>query len=586
MLATQTARPAPNWWADKIFASSNKKETVPLLACKQCSPRFPLPEVTRWAALLASKQWHTFCQPSQGVQSMTATERFVSQWRAQHGPESVHETHLSWVLLDEQHAYKFKKSVDLGFADYSTLEKRHHGCEEELRLNRRLAPELYLRVAVLAGSDPEPVLDGSGHVLDYAVVMERFPESALLTKPEALAQLTPERIDQVADDLAAFHQSLPPIDPEQPYWSPDEVRRIALGNLKTLRESQGARPLRSRVERLEAWTCEELDRLTPVLHERKASGFVRECHGDLHLGNMILRDDVVGVFDCIEFNAAFRWIDVLADLAFLAMDLAYRNRVPLARRLLNRYLEATGDYEGIAVWRYYLVYRAIVRAMVAAIRLDQHSSAEEEAALLDEATGYVTLAESFLESAEPMLTITCGVSGSGKSVGTQSLVEQTSAIRIRADVERKRLLGLVANERPDAATRDQLYSDQTTDRTYQRLAGLAATILAEGWPVVIDATFLVRTRRQRFAQLAQEAGVPFAILMFEPDEKVLEERVQRRMAEGGDASDATPEVLAMQLASREPLDPREQAQAIRIAEAVDISDWPARLRAARESAGS
>lgn len=517
---------------------------------------------------------------------MTATERFVSQWRAQHGLESVHETHLSWVLLDRQHAYKFKKPVNLGFADYSTLEKRRHGCDEELRLNRRLAPELYLCVATLNGDDNDPTLDGSGRVLDYAVVMERFPESALLTKPEALAQLTPERIDQVADDLAAFHQSLPPIDPNEPYWSPDEVRRIAVGNLKTLRESHGARSLRSRVEQLEAWTCNELDRLTLVMQNRKQSGFVRECHGDLHLGNMILRDDEVGVFDCIEFNPAFRWIDVLADLAFLAMDLAYRNCAPLARRLLNRYLEATGDYEGLVVWRYYLVYRAIVRAMVAAIRLDQHASADEEAVLLDEATGYVALAESYLESADPMLMITCGVSGSGKSVATQSLIEQTPAIRIRADVERKRLLGLPANERPDASKTEQLYSAETSDRTYERLADLAKAILAEGWPVVIDATFLVRARRQRFAQLAQEAGVPFAILAFEPDETILEERVRRRMRDGGDASDATPEVLAMQLSAREPLDPNEQAQSIRIKDAANISDWPERLRAVRGSAGS
>ncbi len=307
------------------------------------------------------------------------------------------------------------------------------------------------------------------------------------------------------------------------------------------------------------------DRLTALLAARKRGGYIRECHGDVHLGNMALLDDKVVLFDCLEFNDNLRWIDVMNEVAFTVMDLDDRGQQALARRFLNAYLEHSGDYAGLTLLRFYQVYRALVRAKVSVIRLSQPGlSRTEREQIESKYRGYADLAERYTRTSAPALIITHGLSGTGKSTVTQALVEHMDAIRVRSDVERKRLHGLTAGERSGSGLNAGLYTADASQHTYAHLAGLARTILAAGHTAVIDATFLRRAQRDRLRTLAAELGVPFVILAIEASEETLRRRVVERERAARDASEAGLAVLAQQRAGAEPLGADELALALAI----------------------
>lgn len=470
------------------------------------------------------------------------------------------ETHISWVLLTGEYAYKVKKPVDLGFADFTTLERRHHFCEEEVRLNRRLAPDLYLDVVPIGGSYDSPRVSTDGEPIDYAVRMRQFPQESLLGNVLARGALLPEHIDSLAAEIAEFHARVSPAPSDSAFGTPDRVWQAAAEALGRVEPSPDDPLL---VERLRNLCRHEFLLRLDDFSVRKALGLVRECHGDMHLGNMLLSDGNVVIFDGIEFNDEFRWIDVMSEVAFAVMDLDDRGRPDYARRLLNAYLERTSDYAGVTVLRFYLAYRAVVRAAVASIRLEQaEAAAEVRSRLSTELHGYVDLADRYLQPAMPMLVITHGVSGGGKTTVTESILEAIGAIRIRSDVERKRLFGKAPLDRTAAATRTGIYSAASTEKTYGRLAELAETIVRAGFPAIVDATFLQREERDRFRRLAERLRVPLAILDIRADDAVLRERIMRRLATGDDASDAGLAVLEHQLKSRDPLGPDEVAGAI------------------------
>ncbi|MEW4526170.1 AAA family ATPase [Maioricimonas sp. JC845] len=465
------------------------------------------------------------------------------------------ETHISWVLLAGDYAYKIKKPVDLGFLDFSTLEKRKHFCEEELRLNGRLAPDLYLDVQGITGNAEHPQIGGTGDPFEYAVRMRQFPQEMLLSRLIADGELTVEETDALAAEVVEFHERIAVAAPDGRFGHPDQVRAPALKNVEVL---QGCSVVADRcgdaLAGLQRWEKTEAERCRSRFAERLRDGFVRECHGDMHLGNMVRSSPGVLIFDGIEFSEVLRWTDVMSEVAFVVMDLEDRGRADYAHRFLDCYLAGTGDYAGLDVLRYYLVYRALVRAKVAAIRLGQSEVDEtQRRELLDECAGYVDLAVRYARGGEPFLAITHGVSGSGKTTGTQPVVEQAGAVRIRSDIERKRLFGLAADARADGELERELYSGEATRRTYARLEELAELILRAGYPVVVDATFLSREVRQRFAALADRMQVPYRILCFEAEPSVLEQRLARRSREGRDASDADVSVMRRQLERREPL---------------------------------
>ncbi len=479
------------------------------------------------------------------------------------GDFAVIETHISWVLLTGPYAYKIKKPVNLGFLDFSTLEKRRFYCHEELRLNRRLAPRHYVDVITITGTPQKPALTGTGSAIEYAVKMVQFPQDTQLDRVLARGALKDHHIDQLAQKLATFHGNIRIAGPETTYGLPAHIHELVRSNfdqvLPTLRRKVDA----DRLLTLRTWAEAEYGKQRHTLSMRKQNGFIRECHGDMHLKNMALVDGELLIFDCIEFNADLSWIDVISEAAFVVMDLDGRGHPQLARRFLNAYLENTGDYEGLKLLRYYVAYRAMARAMVDTIRSGQPGLDEREKnKALAESRRYIGPVERCTQVAQPALIITHGLSGSGKTAVAQSLLEnQPFVIRVRSDVERKRLYGVAAEARTQSEVDNGLYTDEVTRRTYVRLLELARTLLRLGSTVIVDAAFLKQAQRNAFRDLAQRLGLPFFILDCQPSEDILLNRVLNREREGRDASDANAAVLTHQIATHEPLTEAEKGSA-------------------------
>ncbi|SCZ55733.1 bifunctional aminoglycoside phosphotransferase/ATP-binding protein [Thiohalomonas denitrificans] len=457
------------------------------------------------------------------------------------GPEGsvrIIETHISRVLLAGRYAYKFKRPLDLGFVDYSTLERRRHFCDEELRLNQRTAPDLYLERVSVAETTEGPVFGGTPAV-EFAVKMLRFPETELMSRMQRDGRLQPEHIDALAQRIATFHLDLPGTTA---YGDAESILAPMAENFRQIRRFLAEHP--AELNQLEQWSEARYQQHRSLLGERWQAGFIRECHGDLHLNNIVFYNGRPQAFDGIEFNPQLRFIDPVSEIAFLTMDLTNRHAGPLAWRFLNRYLEWTGDFGGVTLLRFYQVYRAMVRAKIAAIRLSQITDDRQSRSELD---SYLKLACHFTKSCRPFLLLTWGLSGSGKTTVSQTLVEQLGAVRARSDVERKRLFNLAPDADSASAPGGGIYTPEATLQTYERLESITEQLLAGGTPALVDATFLKREERDRFALLAQRRGVPFLILQCEAPESVLRERVASRQADGSDASEADIAVLIQQL---------------------------------------
>ncbi|MCR4346079.1 MAG: AAA family ATPase [Sulfuricaulis sp.] len=474
------------------------------------------------------------------------------------------ETHISWVFLTGTYAYKIKKPLNLGFLDFSTLEKRRFFCEEELRLNRRLAPSLYLEVVSITGSSSAPVLGATGKAIEYAVKMVQFPEAARLDRMLARGELFPEHVDRLAQELAEFHKRIAIASADQPFGNPEHVLEPVTQNFTQIRTRLEPHD-QTQLRRLEIWSAMSFGELRKIFENRKHDGFVRECHGDAHLANMVWLDDRVTLFDCLEFSDNLRWIDVMSELAFLVMDLDDRGRSDLARRTLNVYFEQSGDYAGLSVFRFYQVYRALVRAKVACIRLGQNGlSDENKKQAREEYRSYAHLAERYTQPPPAALIITHGLSGSGKTWLSQQLLESLDAIRVRSDIERKRLHGLAPSERSGSGIDSGIYSSDASQHTYARLAKLATMILRAGHTVIVDAAFLRRVQRDQLRAVADQEHAPFVILDLQTPENALHARLHQRRQQMNEASEAGLAVLQHQLATREPLSDDEQGHALTI----------------------
>ncbi|MHB0974224.1 MAG: bifunctional aminoglycoside phosphotransferase/ATP-binding protein [Thiobacillus sp.] len=480
------------------------------------------------------------------------------------GPVRVIETHISWVLLTGEFAYKIKKPLDLGFLDFSSLGKRLHACSDEVQLNRRLAPDIYLGVVPITGTPAAPRVSGPGETFEYAVKMRQFPPDATLDRLDAAGEMTTQHVEAIATTLARFHlEGCARAAADSPWGSPDAIWRPVAQNFAQIAPRLDAPADRERLEQLQHWSTAEHARLAPLMAARKRDGFVRECHGDLHLGNLAWVEDQLLVFDCIEFNPELRWIDIQSEVAFCYMDLLQRGHADWAWLFLNAWLEQTGDYAGIALLRYYAVYRALVRAKVNAIRIGQTAGPERDAALAD-VRALLQLAATLAQPLPLRLGITHGLSGSGKTTVTQTLMQTPGAIRLRSDVERKRLAGLDALARSGSGVGDHLYAAGATRQTYRHLAGLAGQLLDAGWPVIVDATFIARWQRDLLREQAQSRGIEFHVLDFPVPVAALRERILQRSRAGNDASEADLAVLQYQIDSQEPLAADERAEIVSI----------------------
>lgn len=464
-------------------------------------------------------------------------------------PVDLIETHISWVLLSGSLAYKLKKPVRLPFLDFTTLDARRRFCELELRINQRFAPALYIDVVPVCGTPEVPRLDGVGDPIDYAVRMRRFARGALLSEQIAAGSLQAAQVEKLAQALAGFHRDAPVAASTVPVGTPTQICKSVLDTIDQLAASGGRNePLHT----VQSWVGGEARSLLPFWQARHADGFVRECHGDLHLANAVQVGDEVLAFDGIEFDSALRWIDVVSDLAFLTMDLQAHGRPDLAFRALDVYLQHSGDYAGLRVLRFYEVYRALVRAVVAGLRTADAAAPDYLACALRLTQG---------RPGGARLMITHGLSGSGKSTLAQGMLERIGAIRLRSDVERKRLFGLGALQRSAEHDLD-LYTPDATRRTFDRLAACTGEALRAGYPVIVDAAFLLHSERRAFRALAAEIGVPFSILHCHASDTRLRQRIAERNAAGTDASEADASVLQRQLAWCEPLDADEKALVI------------------------
>jgi len=462
---------------------------------------------------------------------------------------SLLETHISWVLLAGEYAYKIKKPVNFGFLDFSDLQLRGHFCMEEVRLNRRTAPDLYLDVVDLTGTEERPEFGGAGPVIEYAVRMQRFDPEQGFDRLLARHELSREHVEDLGVALADLHEAAAVAPADAKWGSSDEVIGPMRDNFTDLKKYLGDDGRQSLLDRLNSWTEERFARLKNLISERRQQGFVRECHGDVHLGNVTLVDGRATLFDCIEFSPDLRWTDVMADLAFMVMDLHEHDAGSYAWVLIDRYLAQTGDYEGLALLDFYVVYRAMVRAKVAALGLGEDPDANQHIlAIVDR---YLACADRVIVARQPLLLLTCGVSGSGKSYLARSLLANCGLIRLRSDVERKRLAGLGEYGRSESGLGDGLYGLSSTQKTYQRLLSLAEAVTNAGLPVLVDATFLNRQQRDAFRELAKTRDIPFGVLHCSAPEPVLRDRVSRRAINGNDPSEADLAVLESQLQNAE-----------------------------------
>lgn len=470
------------------------------------------------------------------------------------------ETHISFVILTGSFAYKIKKAIAFDFLDYTALDRRRFYCQEELRLNRRLAAPLYLDVVAIGGPADAPKFGNDSPVIEYAVRMAEFDQDCLLDRVLTRGELSSSEIDTLAVLVADFHRAAPLAAPEFGYGGPSVIERAMADNFAALRRVPGlfdadaAASLRPEIDRIEAWSRQRFAELQTVFELRRRSDKVRECHGDLHLGNMVRLADGLQVFDGIEFNADLRWIDVLSEIAFLAMDLSSRGRVDLAYRFINAYLENTGDHEGLGVFDFYFVYRALVRAKVSGIRAGQAAvSPTDRAAARAACRSYVALAAQEITPHRPGIILTHGFSGSGKTWAAGQLLEALPAIRLRSDIERKRLQGFLPLDQTASAPGGGIYDHAATLATYQRLQQLAEAVVGAGFTVIVDAAFLKRWQRDNFRRLGKALAVPVVVVDCVAPVASLQERIEHRQRAGKDASEAGGEVLALQLANADPL---------------------------------
>lgn len=473
------------------------------------------------------------------------------------------ETHLSWIVLTGRYAYKIKKAVRFDFVDASTLERRRWLCQEELRLNRRFAPELYVDVLPIAREAGRLQVGGAGEPVEYAVQMHEFDESQGLGSRLDRGAVSADDLQAFGARLADAHMHAAVAEAGSSFGTIGAVRQPMLDNFTLLRQHLRSLRQQQLIERLEEWTRRSLSRLEPLIESRRQSGMVRECHGDLHARNIVYWRRQWLAFDCLEFDPALRWIDVISDVSFLFMDLTSRARADLGCQFLSRYLEIAGDYPGLRLVPLHCAYLALVRAKVDALGA-KTAGADARGELQARLERRLATAAQFVDAPTPVLLIMHGVTASGKSWLSERLVGAIPALRLRSDLERKRLAGVAALANREFGFGEGDYSAPATRATYECLLDCAEAALDGDRSVIVDASFLDRRHREAFSSLAQRRRCPFLIVSCVANPDTLARRLQARAASGRDPSEATRAVLERQLRDASPLGPDEKLQSVEI----------------------
>jgi len=504
-------------------------------------------------------------------------------------PIRLIQTHISYILLTGDYAYKVKKPLDFGFLNFTTLERRRHFCQEELRMNQRGAPGLYLQVLPIVQTDGRFQFNGSGEPIEYALQMRQFPQEQLFSNLFERGELTPSLMEELGRVVATFHAQTETNDYIRSFGRPERVREAFDENYAQTQRYVGGPQTAQQYRETQAYTDRFFAERQELFQQRIEQNRIRECHGDLHLGNICFWEGKILLFDCIEFNEAFRFVDVMYDVSYGVMDLDARHRPDLGNAYLNTYLEETGDWEGLKILPIYLNRQAYVRAKVTSFLLEDPTAAEEaKATAFSTAARYYRLAWEYTLPKRGQLFLMSGLSGSGKSTVARHLARQRGAIHIRSDAVRKHLAGIPLRQRGGP----EVYTPEMTDKTYRRLVQLGVELAQEGYTVILDAKFDRQALRGMAIDQAQRQGIPLRILHCYAPEPVLRERLQRRspapqplLAPAGssdgdqqpsaDIADATAEMLSQQQAHWQDFSDSERP----FLKVLDTSqDWPSQLQ--------
>jgi len=460
------------------------------------------------------------------------------------GKIELMQTQMSFVFLTDEFVYKVKKPVDLGYLDYTTLDKRQFFCQKEVELNRRLCPEIYLGVVPITRDKGAFVIGGRGEAIEYAVKMRRLPQQKMLNVLLANDRVTAEMITGVARKLAAFHQK-----------AETNAEICAFGGIKAITGNTdenftqtgkyiGRTISKDSYQHIKEYTDSFIEKNTPLFKKRIKEGRIRDCHGDLHAAHICFADGIC-IYDCIEFNDRFRYCDVASEMAFLAMDLDHYGRADLSRSLIKAYVAGSQDKELLKLLAFYKGYRAYVRGKVESFKLDDpYISTGEKKKTRDIAASYFDLARAYTR-ARPALFITVGLVGTGKSTLAQALAKRLGLVVVASDVTRKELAGIPVTEHRFEEFDGGIYSAELSRQTYDKMFSKAGAILREGGSVVLDASFIRAEERLKARRLAEENGADFFIIECRLDEANIKKRLERRL-ERGSISDGRWEIYRPQ----------------------------------------
>ncbi len=467
------------------------------------------------------------------------------------------QTHISYLFLTDKYVYKIKKPVDFGFLDFTTLDKRLLYCTEEVRLNRRLAPDIYIGVVPVGLKNGKAAMEATEPPLEWAVKMRRLNDASILSNILSRGTVAEETIVRIAHAIAAFHKGAFSNPRISGFGSPEVIIRNATENFSQTERYVRVAVSKEAFDAMRSYTERFVSSNARLLLERVSSGYVRDCHGDLHCDHISIEGGIE-IFDCIEFNERFRYSDVVADIAFLSMDLDFRNRPDLARILEDAYFDSTGDTDGRRLIGFYKCYRALVRAKVDCLKSEEAEvPAKERLDAFLSARVHFRLARQYSEGGlKPLLIVSSGLSGTGKTTLSMAIASMSGAVVISSDMVRKELAGIAPQTLCDSGYGEGIYTPELSARTYAEIVSRAKALLEKKRSVILDATFLRNDSIVAAQRAAKEAGADARIIRCVCPEEIVRKNILKResQVQQGAASDAGLEVYLRQKASLETLE--------------------------------
>ena len=461
------------------------------------------------------------------------------------------QTQMSFVFLTGDYVYKIKKPVNLGYLDYSTLGKRHYYCQREVELNQRLCPETYLGVVPIVRTEKNITIGGKGKTIEYAVKMRQLPPEKMLSALLSNNKVSPEMIDRVAQKLAEFHKKAETSYNIGTFGSFDTVRVNTDENFRQTEKYIGITISPEKYRRINDYTSRFIERNTMLFQKRIAGGKIRDCHGDLRAAHICVTNGIC-IYDCIEFNDRFRYCDVASEVAFLAIDLDHYGRADFSHSFVEAYVNSSHDNGLTQILGFYKCYRAYVRGKVESFKLDDpYIDEAEKRQTMEVAVSYFDLAGFYIRP-KPVLFITAGLTGTGKTVLARALAKRTGAVVISSDITRKRLADIPPAEHRFAKFGEGIYTGEFSRLTYDTMFAEARGYLSKGNSVILDASFIKTEERQKAQNLAQETNADYFILECNLAEDQIRQRLTRRLEEGT-VSDGRWEIFESQKKNFEPV---------------------------------